>query len=106
MPHRAEAQEVTSMWYIGIDVHKKLCYACIKDRDGKVLGEQSFPNKSHGISILLETINGKKAKAVIESTGNLWLRLYTALEEAGIDVIHAMSRPKGYVTLEALSGIG
>ncbi|MFQ5976489.1 MAG: transposase, partial [Candidatus Hydrothermarchaeales archaeon] len=80
------------MRYIGIDVHKKLCYACIKDREGKVLGEQIFPNKSYGIDTLLEMIDGRKAKAVIESTGNLWIRLYTALEEAGIEVI--LANPK------------
>ncbi|MFQ5976159.1 MAG: transposase, partial [Candidatus Hydrothermarchaeales archaeon] len=80
------------MRYIGIDVHKKLCYACIKDREGTVLGELTFPNKSHGMDILLKTIDGKKAKAVIESTGNLWLRLYTTLEEAGIEVI--LANPK------------
>lgn len=77
------------MLYIGIDVHKKLCNACIKDRDGNVLGEMAFPNKSYGIDMLLEAIDGKKAKAVIESTGNLWLRLYLSLEEAGVDVLLA-----------------
>jgi transposase len=80
------------MWYIGIDVHKKLCNACIKDRDGNVLGELTFPNKEHGIDMLLETIDGKKAKAVIESTSNLWLRLYLGLEEAGVKVI--LANPK------------
>jgi transposase len=75
------------MWYIGIDVHKKLCYACIKDRDGNVLGELAFPNKSYGIDMLLEAIEGRKARAVIESTGNLWLRLYLSLEEAGVEVL-------------------
>jgi transposase len=80
------------MLYIGIDVHKKLCHACIKDRDGNVLEELTFPNKSYGVDMLLETIGNRKAKAVIESTGNLWLRLYLCLEEAGIEVI--LANPK------------
>lgn len=80
------------MWYIGVDVHKKLCRACIKDRDGRVHGELTFPNKGHGIEMLLEAIEGKKAKAVIESTGNLWLRLYLSLEEAGVVVFLANPR--------------
>jgi transposase len=80
------------MRYIGIDVHKKLCHACIKDRDGEVLGELSFPNKSHGVDMLLEAIDGRKAKAVIESTSNLWLRLYLSLEEEGVEVL--LANPK------------
>jgi hypothetical protein len=51
------------MLYIGIDVHKKLCNACIKDRDGNVLGELTFPNKSSGIDLLLEEINNRDAKS-------------------------------------------
>ncbi len=77
------------MQYIGIDVHKKMCHACIKDRDGNVLGELAFPNRGYGIDMLLEAINGREAEAVIETTGNLWLRLYTTLEEAGVKVILA-----------------
>jgi transposase len=80
------------MWYIGIDVHKKLCYACIKDRDGNVLGELTFPNRSYGIDMLLEAIEGREAKAAIESTSNLWLRVYVTLEEAGVEVL--LANPK------------
>lgn len=75
------------MLYIGIDVHKKLCNACIKDRDGNVLGELTFPNNSSGIDKLLDEINNRDATAALESTSNLWLRLYTTLEESGIEVV-------------------
>lgn len=77
------------MWYIGIDVHKKICSACIVDRKGRTIDELSFPNTSYGIDMLLESIGGHEAKAVIESTGNLWLRVYIALEEEGIEVVLA-----------------
>jgi transposase len=77
------------MWYVGIDVHKKICSACIVDREGKVVEELTFPNTSYGIDMLLEAISGHEAKAVIESTGNLWLRVYLALEEEGIEVVLA-----------------
>lgn len=80
------------MLYTGIDVHKKLCNACLKDRDGNVLGELTFPNKSYGVDMLLEIIGSRKAKAVIESTSYLWLSLYLGLEEAGIKVI--LANPK------------
>ena len=80
------------MWYIGIDVHKKMCNACIKDREGNILRELKFPNKSTGTDKLLEAIEGREAKAVIESTGNMWLRLYLSLEEAGVEVV--LANPK------------
>lgn len=80
------------MRYIGIDVHKKTCNACIKDRDGNILRELKFPNKSTGTDKLLDVIDGREAKAVIESTGNMWLRLYRGLEEAGVDVV--LANPK------------
>jgi len=80
------------MWYIGIDVHKKMCNACIKDKEGNIQKELEFPNKSTGTDKLLEAIEGREAKAVIESTGNMWLRLYLGLEEAGVDVV--LANPK------------
>ena len=80
------------MWYIGIDVHKKMCNACIKDLDGNIQKELEFPNKSTGTDKLLDVIDGREAKAVIESTGNMWLRLYRGLEEAGVDVV--LANPK------------
>jgi len=73
--------------YIGIDVHKKSCNACIKDGNGSRLGELKFPNNISGLDKLLKAIDGRRAKAVLESTGNLWLRLYLGLEEAGVEVI-------------------
>lgn len=78
--------------YIGIDVDKKLCHACIKDRDGNIIKELNFRNESSGFDTLLDCIKGGEARAVIESTGNLWIRLYTRLEEAGVKVV--LANPK------------
>ncbi|MBU7028781.1 MAG: IS110 family transposase [Theionarchaea archaeon] len=75
------------MIYIGIDVHKKKCVACLKNEKGRVITELEFENKTSGFSKLLEKVEGKEAKAVMESTGNLWIRLYTALETAGVEVM-------------------
>lgn len=79
------------MRYIGIDIDKKLCHACIKDRDGNIIKELNFRNESSGFDILLD-YKGGEARAVIESTGNLWIRLYTSLEEAGVEVVLANLR--------------
>ena len=80
-------QEVVRLIYIGIDVHKKFCNACIKDREGTVLEQLRFNNSSKGADRLLEVIGGKPAKAVLESTGNLWIIIYQILEAAGVEVL-------------------
>lgn len=77
------------MIYIGIDVHKKICTACVQDTTGKILNEFTFENKNSGFQQVLYHVQQKKAQAVIESTGNLWIRLYTTLEAAGIKVVLA-----------------
>lgn len=78
---------MTLLLYIGIDVHKKWCYATIKDRDGEELDQFRFLNKTTGFQDLLKVVAGRPAKAVVESTANLWLRLFLALERAGIEII-------------------
>ncbi|MEM3564423.1 MAG: transposase [Candidatus Jordarchaeaceae archaeon] len=78
--------------YIGIDVHKKFCYVCIMDREGNIIKEFKVPNDSYGVRTLLGIVGGRRAKAVIESTGNFWIRIYTQLEEAGAEVV--LSNPK------------
>ena len=75
------------MIYIGIDVHKKFCYACVKDKSGHLLDEFRFLNTTRGFSKLFRAIGARPAKAVLESTGNLWLRLFLALEENGVEAI-------------------
>ncbi|MHA1363459.1 MAG: IS110 family transposase, partial [Candidatus Freyarchaeota archaeon] len=80
------------MKYVGVDVHKKFCRVCLKDRDGVILDEFSIPNSRGGFALLLDAVGDGEAKAVIESTGNFWVPLYTALEEAGVEVV--LANPK------------
>ena len=74
------------MKYIGVDVGKKRCQACIMDEEGVVAEEFPFTNTWEGIQALLEKTDESKSKAVVESTGNLWLRIYEALEGHGVEV--------------------
>ena len=74
------------MRYIGVDVGKKRCQACIMDEQGGVVDEFLFENTFEGIRRLLERVPDRACKAVLESTGNLWLRIYEALEEQGVEV--------------------
>ena len=73
------------MKYIGVDVSKKRCQAYVMDDEGTVIEEFPFTNISDGIQRLLER-EGGDCKAVIESTGNLWLQIYEALEGNGAEV--------------------
>jgi transposase len=84
---------VTPVKYVGIDVHKKMCQAAILGDDGELLDEIRFPNDADGI----EEFSGKlttfrdEVRAVVESTGNLWIQIHDRLEEHGFDV--ALSNP-------------
>jgi len=78
--------------HLGIDVGKKKCRVALKDDRGKILDEFFFGNNSQGILELIErTLNHgtKKCNAVLESTGNMWMRIYDTLEDNGKDTILA-----------------
>jgi transposase len=82
-------QEVSSMIYTGIDIHKKICAVCMKDEKGRILREFQIRNTREGIGVLLASLRGKDASVVMESTSTLWIKLYDALEEEGICVVLA-----------------
>jgi len=69
------------MRYIGVDVGKNRCQACIMDEEGVILDEFPFTNNGEGIQRLLGQVGDMNCKAVLESTGNLWLCLYEVMEE-------------------------
>ena len=84
------------MNYLGIDVGKRKCRAAIKDGKGKILDEFFFGNDANGIDNLLFRIQVNKTghtitttQAVLESTGNMWMRIHDTLEENGIDTVPA-----------------
>jgi transposase len=65
---------------VGIDVHKKRCQACLKDQDGRMIEELSFQNTPEGITQLRTLLASyPEAKVALESTGNLWTRIYDEL---------------------------
>jgi transposase len=79
--------------YVGIDVHKKHCQAAVLDEDGELLDQIRFLNKKKDIkefALKLLTFRDD-VKAVVESTGNLWIQIHDILEKFGIDV--SLSNP-------------
>ncbi|MDR4491493.1 MAG: transposase [Candidatus Nitrosocosmicus sp.] len=85
--------ENKKMNHLGIDVvGKRKCRAAIKDDKGKILFEFFFGNDKQGIQDLISKIPSKEinaTQAVLESTGNMWMRIHDTLEENGIDTILA-----------------
>jgi len=82
-PARKEGDDSKRMINVGIDVHKKRCQACLKDEKGKLIQELSIPNSTQGaeqLARLLESYG--EAKIVLESTGNLWTRIYDTLNQS------------------------
>ena len=78
--------------HLGIDVGKRKCRAALKDDKGKILDEFFFGNNSDGISDLINRVyyhRTKECDAVLESTGNMWMRIHDTLEDNGIDTILA-----------------
>lgn len=74
------------------DVGKKRCRAALKDDRGKIINEFFFSNNKEGISTLISNASCcGKCTAVLESTGNMWIRIHDLLEENGIGTILANS---------------
>jgi transposase len=71
---------------------KRKCRAALKDNRGKILDEFFFSNNSDEIIKMIKRIHNrgtKKCNAVLESTGNMWMRIHDTLEDNGIDTILA-----------------
>ena len=77
------------MKYVGIDVHKKMCQAAVLDEDGTFLDEVRFENSEKGIGEFVSQLAclNDEVKAVVESTGNLWIPVYDTLEANGFTVL-------------------
>jgi len=81
-----------NMNHLGIDVGKRKCRTVLKDDKGMILDEFFFGNDTNGISNLLSRVKTNSTtaiQAVLESTGNMWMRIHDTLEENGIDTVLA-----------------
>lgn len=68
---------------VGIDVHKKRCQACLKDEKGRLIEDLTIPNSTEGAEQLGKVLEGYgEAKIALESTGNLWVRIYDTLSQS------------------------
>jgi transposase len=74
--------------YVGIDVGKKKCHAAMMDEQGVMIDEFAFTNNPEGIQGLTSRLD-EEDRAVMESTGSVWLKLYESLEEQHVPVVLA-----------------
>lgn len=76
---------------IGIDAGKKKCVATLKRNSKDILECIAFLNRTSGIMELVGHVRsyGEEAVAVVESTGNYWIRIHDVLEENGINTLLA-----------------
>ncbi len=75
---------------VGVDVHKKRCQACLKDEKGRLVQELSIPNDTEGVEQLGRLLASYgDARIALESTGNLWTRVYDGLSQQGFKVVLA-----------------
>jgi len=80
-------KEVKKTNYVGIDIGKKRCAACVTDEKGNILRELEYHNTRSSIESLAETLaEHGECRAVLESTGNLWLKSHEILEAHGVPV--------------------
>jgi transposase len=74
--------------YVGVDVGKARCRAALMNQSGRIENEFFFENSKSGIEHLTSLLTCED-RVVMESTGNLWLSIYDALEHKNIKVVLA-----------------
>jgi len=81
------------MLNIGIDVHKRRCYATVKGEFRGILMQERFDRTYAGIRRFIDSVRSQypnqQMRAVVESTANYWMKVHDSFEDAGIDTLVA-----------------
>ena len=70
--------------YVGLDVHKKFIFGCVKDKEGNLIYEKKFPNEPHAMDEFLANIIGD-SKIALESS-SCWQYIFDYLVDKGNEV--------------------
>jgi len=86
-----ETQGGENVISVGIDAAKNNCVATLKRDTRDILEQITFSNNTDGIMELVRHIKtyGEESVAVVESTGNYWIRIHDTLEANGINTLLA-----------------
>ena len=72
-------------YYVSIDIGKKNCVACVTDKDGSIVEETKYGNTLSEACGFAQHIDRQydstNCIAVVESTANMWIKTYKALEQ-------------------------
>ena len=71
------------MMYVGLDVHKRVCYGTLTDQDGNVLKRGRFSSSPEGLRAFMVGVDETK---IAMEAGYCWQPLIDALKEKGYDV--------------------
>jgi transposase len=71
--------------YVGLDVHKKFIFGCVKDKDGNTIHEKKFKNEPHSMDTFLLNVP-KDSKVALESS-SCWQYTFDYLLDAGYEVV-------------------
>ncbi|HEX9907971.1 MAG TPA: IS110 family transposase [Thermoplasmata archaeon] len=74
------------MLYVGLDVHKEFCQACVIDDSGRALSNERFSSTNEELDRFLDRF--QDAKFVLESTG-IWEFIYEGIERRGFEAVLA-----------------
>jgi transposase len=77
------------LMYVGLDVHKKVCYGTVMDENGEIVRQGKFSND---FEALYDFMDGLEGASVVMESGYCWQPLYEALEESGYTV--KLAHPK------------
>ena len=66
--------------YVGLDVHKRVCYGTLTDENGQVIKRGKFSNDEDGLDSFMQGVD--EAQVAMEA-GFCWQPLYDALKEKG-----------------------
>jgi len=75
--------------YVGLDVHKKICYGTVMDEKGKIAKQAKFTNDSESLKEFMQDLD--EALVVMEA-GYCWQPIYDQLENSGHTV--KLAHPK------------
>ena len=72
--------------YVGLDVHKEFCQACVMNKSGLVISNERFLSTQDALDKFLDRF--EDAEFVLESTG-IWEFIYEGIEKRGFEVVLA-----------------
>ena len=88
---KGNSSNTNASYYISIDIGKKNCVVCITDNDGLIIEETKYDNTLSDAQNFARYINERycggsssRCVAVVESTANMWIKTYKALEQCRI----------------------